>query len=1494
MNKFVHLHNHSHYSLLDGLSKIEDLVKKTKALGMNAVALTDHGYMYGIIEFYKEAKKQGIKPIIGIETYVAPRKISDREPNIDDKKYHLVLLAKNNVGYKNLIKITTAANLEGFYYKPRVDRDVLRKYSEGVIALSACLSGEIPRAILSREFEKAEALMQEYKNIFGENFYLEISHHPNIKVADTVNKKLVEYSEKFGIPLAATCDSHYLEKDDAQAQDTLVAVQTGPKLGEGDRITMAQDDFSLKSPEEIYSTFPYPKSALENTQKIADMCNVQIELGKIQLPHYDVPEDQTADGFLKNLCMEGIEKRYGKATEEVIPRLEYELSVIKKTGYATYFLIVADFVNWAKGRGILVGPGRGSAAGSIVSYLTNITNIDPLKYDLLFERFLNPERVSMPDIDLDFADTRRDEVLDYVTEKYGQDHVSQIITFGTMAARAAVRDAGRALGIAYEYCDKLAKLIPFGSSLEEALENVAELKEMYGSEDEAKIIINAAKKLEGVSRHASTHACAVVISKDPLSETVPLQYATKYQDDTQKPDARKQIVTQFEMGAIENLGLLKMDFLGLKNLSIIERVLDMVMQRHGEKIDIDRLPLDDKKTFKLFQEAKTTGIFQLESAGMKRYLKELKPTEIEDIIAMVALYRPGPMELIPDFIARKHGLKKIEYLHPNLEPILKNTYGIGVYQEQMMRIGKDLAGFTLGEVDILRKAIGKKIKELLDEQEEKLVFSMIKNGIDEKTAKKIWELFPPFARYGFNRCLTGDTRIQNPQTGQLATIEQLYKKSVNFKQAISIDEHSLKQYDNCISDVIYNGKKPVFQLTTRSGRSIYTTANHPFYTSSGWQLLEDLQVGERVAVARELPEPKKPIAMPYHKLTLLGYLLSEGNLCHPHGFYYYAKNNDEIADYTKALLSFKNTEATTDHSKPTASIYSKRINPKKPSEAVEWVESIGIKWKKATSKNFPGFVFHLSKDDLAILIAKMFQGDGCINDKRDPQIFYATSSPDIARDMQHLLLRLNVLSTTHTKKFKYRGGTKIGYTITISRYNNISTFLNIITPHLVGAKQKTAQRILFEHPIINGWLKSWSARGSKDIVPSSLALQPLRTAALSAIGGFRQAERDFNIPQRFFHSDARKKGYLRETIVLLGEKLDNDELKKLGSSDIYWDEITSIAPAGIADTYDLTMKYDHNFIANDIFVHNSHAACYGMIGYQTAYLKAHFPAEFMASLMTSDLHDIERVAFLVEEAKSMNIKVLAPNINESFKDFTVISDTQIRFGLLAIKGVGSNISEAIINEREQNGKFKSFEDFLIRVSHKDLNKKTIEALIKSGALDEFEERSKLFSNVENILNFIKNTKEKDSPQIDLFSQAGIKNERILKFEPCDLIPQKQILAWEKELIGLYISGHPLSEYKEKFAKTTRIAHLTKNAVGKKFTLGGMVSSIKKIMTKKGDPMAFANLEDYSGKIELVIFPRALAKYRELWQDDKIVLVEGKLDFRDGAFKLICDSAKEII
>src|SRR3989344_4546317 len=744
---FVHLHTHSHYSLLDGLAKIDGLVACAKKLEMPALALTDHGALYGAVEFYKKAKAAGIKPILGVEGYVAPRSHTDRDPRLDSQRFHIILLAKNFVGYKNLVTLVTKAHLEGFYWKPRMDKQMLAEHAEGLIALSACLSGEIPRALQHNDRARAEKLVAEYREIFGpENFYLELGGHPNIPEQKTVDDALKELSRKFSVPLVATGDIHYLDKDDKEAHEVLLSVQTGAKVDDENRLSMRSEDFFMRSGDEMAALFHDTPEAIENTLAIADKCNVELPLNVTQLPAFSVPEGFTPETYLRKLCEENISRRLGVSVSELTTdakeRLTFELSVIEKTGFASYFLIVQDFVNWAKQHGIVVGPGRGSAAGSLVSYLLGITTIDPLKWGLLFERFLNPERISMPDIDLDFADWRRDEVIAYVTEKYGKDHVAQIGTFGTMAARAVVRDAGRALGMPYSFCDRIAKLIPFGMTLKQALAASQELRDAYQNETEVTRLIDSGRKLEGVARHVSTHACGVVITKDPLTELVPLQHAS--QDD-------ETVITQYEMHAIEDLGLLKMDLLGLRNLSIIEETLGRVKETYGEIIDIEKIPLDDAKTFQLLQAADTTGVFQLEGSGMRRFLKELKPTELEDIIAMVALYRPGPMEVLPSYIARKHKKEKIEYVHPKLEPILKNTYGIAVYQEQLMEIARQLAGFTLSEADMLRKAVGKKIRGLLQEQREKMISGMLGNGINRKTAEHIWEWVEPFAGYGFNR-----------------------------------------------------------------------------------------------------------------------------------------------------------------------------------------------------------------------------------------------------------------------------------------------------------------------------------------------------------------------------------------------------------------------------------------------------------------------------------------------------------------------------------------------------------------------------------------------------------------------------------------------------------------------------------------------------------------------------------------------------------------------
>ena len=1064
MTKFVHLHNHSHYSLLDGLNKIDEMVAQVKALGMDAIALTDHGNLYGAVEFYKKAKKAGIKPILGVEAYMAPasrfekggESVGGRLPY-----YHLVLLAKNEKGWKNLMKIVSRANMEGFYYKPRADKELLRELGEGIIALSACLSGEVARLLLADKFNEAERVALEYKEIFGDgNFYLEVGAHPRIKEAVKVKGLLVKLSEKTGIPLVATQDIHYLKKEDADYHDILLAVQTGNRLNDPDRMTLKGDDFSMRSPEEMEELFRDIPQAIENTAKIADMCNVELELGKILLPSFPTPNGEQPMDYLRKLTEEKWPARFKEKTPQIEERTNYELAIIEKMGFADYFLIVQDFVNWAKNHGIVVGPGRGSAAGSLLSYILGITDIDPLKYDLLFERFLNPERIQMPDFDIDFADKRRDEVLGYVKQRYGEDKVAQIITFGTMAARAALRDAGRALGMSYGFCDKIAKLIPFNPTqgmksgwLDKCLENVAELKNLNDTDPEARRLIDTARKLEGVARHASVHACATVISKEPLIERVPLQFA---------PQGEKDIITQFEMHSVEDLGLLKMDFLGLKNLTIIEDALRLIEDMGGPKIKISELPLDDQRTFELLRAADTVGVFQFESSGMRRYMKELRPTELEDLIALVALFRPGPMELIPTYIKRKHGEEKITSLHPTVDEALKSTYGVIVYQEQVMDMATKLAGLSRGEGYLLIKAVGKKIKTLLDEQKGKFINGCIKNNISSNIANKTWELIEPFARYGFNK---------------------------------------------------------------------------------------------------------------------------------------------------------------------------------------------------------------------------------------------------------------------------------------------------------------------------------------------------------------------------------------------------------------------------------------------------AHSACYALIGYQTAYLKAHYPVEFMSSLLNADSGDVERVSFLVNEAKKMNIQVLPPDVNKSMRDF-MPDDANIRFGLLAIKNVGEPIVLAIAEERARGGPFKTFSEFLTRVNHKDLNKKSLESLIKCGGFDSMGiERNEALANIEDILKFTAGyRKSKMQAANSLFGASPAPNGGTLKLKPTKPAMNNEKLAWEKELIGLYVSDHPLKQHAEKIqtkhAKTIRETMAIRNEQ-LRFNTAGLISTIKRIIAKNGKPMLFARLEDLSDAMEVIVFNDTLARCPEVWKENNAILLSGRMSWRDNDPKIICDSAEEL-
>ncbi len=1050
---FAHLHVHTEYSLLDGAARIKQLVKQARQMGMTSLAITDHGVMHGVVEFYQEAVKHDLQPVIGCEVYVAPRSRFEKQPGKDDYQYHLVLLAENNRGYRNLMGLVSAGFLEGFYYKPRVDRELLSRYSEGLIALSGCLAGEVSSLILQRQFEAAREAACYYRDLFGpKRFYLELQDH-GLPEQSEVNHHLEMLGREEGIPLVATNDVHYLGREDQAVHDVLLCIQTGKTIHDEKRLKFKSGEFYFKNPEQMRQLFASYPEALDNTLQIAGRCRVDFEFGKIYLPNYQLPSGAPAEEFLRRLCLEGLARRYNQVDQALEQRLDYELTVINQMGYASYFLIVWDLIRYAKNKGILVGPGRGSAAGSLVSYCLGITNIDPIRYNLIFERFLNPERISMPDIDIDFSDDRRDQVLNYVVEKYGQDRVAQIITFGTMAARAAVRDVGRALAIPYGEVDRIAKLIPFevGMTISKALEQSAELKAAY-REDSYRQLLDTSLAVEGAPRHASVHAAGVVISREPLVNLVPLQKTSE-----------GAVITQFPMGTLEKLGLLKMDFLGLKTLGIIGETVENIKHRSNLDLDIEQLPLDDPPTYQLLSGGGTAGIFQLESSGMRSVLKELQPNKFEDIIAVVALYRPGPMEQISAFVSNKHASGAISYYHPALESILKETYGIIVYQEQIMQIASQMAGFTLGQADLLRRAIGKKKKEILDQQQALFEEGCLKNGYDKKLAVEIYNLILKFASYGFNK---------------------------------------------------------------------------------------------------------------------------------------------------------------------------------------------------------------------------------------------------------------------------------------------------------------------------------------------------------------------------------------------------------------------------------------------------SHAAAYAMLAYQTAYLKANYPVEFMAALMTGYCANSDKVALYIADCRRQGIEVLPPDINESEQSFTVVGPTRIRFGLMAVKNLGLGAIESIITARRSR-QFGSLKDFTDRVDLRFCNRKVVESLVKSGAFDSLGgSRAGYLAYLEEALAFGQSSqRERDNGQISLFtfmdrdSKENLMEDRLPDISEFKM---EERLGLEKEMLGLYISGHPLEQYRflfEQMSHLTCCAELEEAGDSQPVTVGGIVKTARPFYTKKGRNMSFITLEDLTGSVEVIVFPELYQRQEDLFQVDRLLIINGKTDFKEEEeIKLLADSA----
>ena len=1227
--------------------------------------------------------------------------------------------------------------------------------------------------------------------------------------------------------------------------------------------------------------------ALSNTLLIAERCNVDLSFQGYHLPDFPVPDGFTAETRLRYLCEQGAQKRYEARANspEVRERLDYELGIIHKMGFDSYFLIVWDLCRHAKENGIWYNA-RGSAAGSIVAYVLEIALVDPLQHDLLFERFLNPGRISMPDIDLDFRDDRRAEMLDYCVHKYGSDKVAQIITFGTMGTKAALRDVARVMEIPLPEVDRVAKLVPFVSGRNTTMEDamaVPEFKEIYKSQPHLKELIDTAAKMEGTVRNAGTHAAGVVISDKPILEYLPLHRPTSNSDDTPI-----KTVTQFEMGILDSLGMLKVDFLGLITLSIMAKACDMIEKRHGIKFDLNNIPLDDPKAFELMGSGQTAGVFQLEGGGMTRWIVQMKPKTLDNIIAMVALYRPGPMAFIPDYIARMHGEAEVEYRHPKLEPIFKDTYGIPVYQEQLMRAAVEIAGYTPSESDELRKAISKKKKEEIEKHRKKFVDGAVKNGMEKETAEAIYSDWEEFARYGFNKCLPGDVEVLDASTGRLVKVEDLYRGVKSIAETVSCDITSLKLQNQPVTKVMDNGVKPVFRLTTALGRVIEATANHPFYTCDGWRQLGELQSDDFIAVPRIIPVEGID-EWGDHEVIALGHLLAEGNLCHPHSVYFYSQDIDQVNDFVQAANTFENVQCTVATHKSVYSVYAARHDKRVPPGIFTWAAGLNMLGKNARTKEIPEPVFSLNNRQIGLMISRMWEGDGHI-DVRGRSLYYATASRRMAGQLQHLLLRFGIISRVRTVEFPYKEG-RVGYQVFVTGYENIRIFAGNIGSHFVSLKRRQLLADLTaEVPPV--------AVGTKDVIPVGTVKEYIRSAKEQSGITWTELSRMTGIAPREFYptNSAGKIGFGRHTLNRLGVYFDDPNIKRLAESDIYWDRVECIEYIGEKQTYDLEIAETHNFIANDILVHNSHAADYGVISVETAYLKAHYTAEFMSALLSANAGKTEQVALYVAESRSMGVPVLPPEINASFWDFSIeeIDDKpHIRFGLGAIKNAGQAAVELIIQEREAHGKFADLNDFARRVDLRAVGKRALECLIKVGAMDCFGNRSAQLAYLDRLVAISSNHfRAAEAGQMSLFGGTTGVSETIMLPDVTN-VDRREMLNWERELIGLYISDHPLTPYQQTFAQIVSYfsGQLHEAQHEEKVRVAGLVTAVRPYTTKTNKPMGFVSIEDVQGNIELVLFPRTWAQYRDQMTVGQIIIVEGKADTNSTPPKILVDTIR---
>ena len=1516
---FVHLHVHTEYSLLDGLSRIDQIVARAKDLGMPALAVTDHGAMFGVIEFYRTAKKAGLKPIIGMEAYLARRTVADRDPQQDSRPYHLLLLAKNQTGYQNLLKLASRSQLEGYYYRPRVDRAMLEEHADGLIVTSGCLAAEIPRLLEEGKDEsEIKRLIGWYQDVFGpENFYLELQQH-DIPQLETLNKWLITNSKYAHVPLLATNDVHYVRAEDFDPHDMLLCIQTGATKNNPDRMRMTDPSYHLRSPAEMWELFRDVPEALTNTLKVAEMCEVDLERKGYHLPVFPVPEGYDAQSFLRYLCEKGRRWRFGSRADEavIVERLNYELDLIHHMGFDTYFLIVWDLCEFARHADIWWNV-RGSGAGSLVAYCLGLTNIDPLQNGLFFERFLNPGRVTMPDIDLDYPDDRRAEMIEYAANKYGEEKVAAIITFGTLGSKAAIRDVGRALGMPPGDYDRVARLLPGGAKpikFKDALGDDPEkavplLKEAYESDPAVRNLIEVARSLEGVVRHASTHAAGVVIADRPLDEYIPLHRPTKGSDDDEVPVGR---VTQFDMETCESLGLLKVDFLGLATLTIMRKACELIEQQGGPHLTMQNIPYRPdpnnpevtakvKAAFDLIGRGETVGVFQVESAGMRKMLTEMRPQAFENIVAAISLYRPGPIEYIPQYIRRMHGEETVEYKHPKLRSILQETYGIITYQEQIMQIAAELFGYSLGDADLMRRAVSKKKKEDLLKHKNIFIERGPQFGVDAKSAEAIFEDIAFFANYGFNKCVTGDTEIVDVATGQLIRVSDLADGSRTIEHVLTCDMDRLQLVAGALTDVMENGVKPVYRLTTQLGRQIEATANHPFYTFDGWRLLGELCPGDQIATACRIPV-EGTCEWPDHEVIVLGHLLAEGNLCHPTGVYYYSTDEARLADYVANLEKFDNTAASVARHKLVYSVYSRRVERRREAEIVEFVRRLGLWGKDSHTKFIPESVFSLMSRQLGLLIARMWEGDGHINEA-GRSLFYVTASERMARQLQHLLLRLGIISRLRRVNFPYKDG-RIGYQLFVTGYANFVAFRDAVACHFVSAEKRArlAQMTAVEP----------TTAGMRDVIPGGVKRLVRREKEIHGVTWEQLAEYA-GVAQREFYPTgaATKSGFTRAVIGRLADYFDSDELCVYTESDIYWDKVVSIEYAGEKPTYDLTVAGTHNFVANGLIVHNSHAADYAVITCQTAYLKAHYPVEYMTALLSVHRDDTAKIATFIAECRRMGIPVFPPDVNASGIDFTIeLRDGKqgIRYGLAAIKNVGVGPIQHILEQRKQGGPFQDVGDFCRRVDLRIVQKRALECLVKAGALDSFGGepgsaaiRTLLLAALDRMLSYsAAQHRAKEIGQLSLFDALGGGES-----DDADLLPtvmpaltdadRREMLRWEKELVGLYVSSHPLDRVihyiQNPNSNVMQSQDIKEDAAvlnGKHVIMVGMVEAVRALPTKKGDMMGVLTLEDLQGHIEAVLFPRTWQQYQNLIQPEAVLRVEGKVDLSRGEPQIIVD------